>query len=68
MPTPDLHVTPVAGLNGVKEASLKIEGALPDWKFLEGVTVRVAVAHGLSNAQRVIAAIKAGPSSIISSR
>jgi iron-only hydrogenase group A len=60
LPMPKLHVAPVAGLSGVKEASVKIEGALPDWKFLEGVTVNVAVAHGLSNAQRVIAAVKSG--------
>ena len=56
LPTPNLHVAPVAGLEGVKEASLKIEGTLPDWSFFEGVTLNVAVAHGLSNAQRVIAA------------
>ena len=49
----------MAGLKGVKEASLKIEGALPEWKFLEGVTLNVAVAHGLSNAQRLIAAVEA---------
>jgi iron-only hydrogenase group A len=60
LPVPNLHVTAVEGLAGVKEAALKIEGTLPDWKFLEGVTVNVAVAHGLGNAQRVIAAIKSG--------
>ena len=31
LPSPNLHVAPVAGLAGVKEASLKIEGTLPDW-------------------------------------
>ena len=46
----NLHVTAVEGLKGVKEAALKIEGTLPDWSFLEGVTLKVAVAHGLSNA------------------
>ena len=44
----------------MKEASLKIEGVKPEWKFLEGVTLEVAVAHGLSNAQQVIAAIRSG--------
>jgi len=62
LPMANLHVAPVAGLKGVKEASLTIEGALPDWSFLEGVTLRVAVAHGLSNAQRLIAAVKRGES------
>jgi len=60
LPTGNLHVAPIAGLNGVKEASLKIDRAKPEWKFLEGVTVNVAVAHGLANAQRVIGAIRSG--------
>jgi iron-only hydrogenase group A len=60
LPTGNLHVAAVAGLEGVKEASLKIEGAVPEWKFLEGVALNVAVAHGLGNAQRVIAAVKSG--------
>lgn len=60
LPTEDLHVAPVAGLQGVKEASLKIVQPLPAWSFLDGVTLNVAVAHGLSNAQQVIAAIKNG--------
>jgi NADP-reducing hydrogenase subunit HndD len=60
LPFNGLHVAPIEGLKGVKEASLKIEGVKPEWKFLEGVTLEVAVAHGLSNAQRVIASIKSG--------
>ena len=60
LPMKNLHVQPVAGLSGVKEASLTIRGALPEWKFLEGVDLSVAVAHGLANAQKVIAAIKSG--------
>ena len=63
LPVANLHVAPVAGLKGVKEASLKIEGTLPDWSFLEGVTMNVAVAHGLSNAQRLIGAVKRGEAS-----
>ena len=60
LPVANLHVTAVAGLKGVKETSLKIEGALPEWSFLEGVTMNVAVAHGLGNAQRLIEAVKRG--------
>ncbi|MCE5268077.1 MAG: [FeFe] hydrogenase, group A [Planctomycetaceae bacterium] len=60
LPLPGLHIPTVAGLEGVKEASLKIEGVKPEWKFLEGVTLNVAVAHGLGNAERVISAIKSG--------
>jgi iron-only hydrogenase group A len=60
LPFENLHVTPIAGLEGIKEASIKIEKTLPDWKFLEGVTVNVAVAHGLANARAVIERVKAG--------
>ena len=37
-----------------------IVGTVPEWSFLEGVTVKVAVAHTLGNAQKVIDAIKSG--------
>ena len=60
LPVENLHVKPIVGLAGVKEASLAISGTLPDWKFLEGITVNVAVAHGLSNAEQAIAAIVSG--------
>ena len=60
LPFDKLHITPVQGLEGVKEAQLTIKGTLPEWKFLEGVTLKVAVAHGLSNANKVIEAILKG--------
>jgi NADP-reducing hydrogenase subunit HndD len=59
-PFEDLHIKAIAGLDGVKEAEVPIAGALPEWSFLEGVTVKVAVAHTLGNAQRVIDRIKSG--------
>ena len=62
-PFPKLHVTPIAGLEGVKEASVKIETTVPEWAFLKGVEVKVAVAHGLSNAKKLIEKIKAGEAS-----
>jgi iron only hydrogenase large subunit-like protein len=60
LPTGNLHVAAVAGLTGVKEAALEIRGTTPEWKFLEGVTVRVAVAHGLGNAHQLISSIQSG--------
>ena len=60
LPFDNLHVTPVAGLAGIKEASLKVEGTVPEWSFLEGATLKVAVAHGLGNARLLIERIKAG--------
>ncbi len=60
LPFDNLHVTPIAGLQGVKEAAVKIEGTVPEWSFLEGVSLKVAVAHGLSNARALIERMKAG--------
>ncbi len=63
LPFEDLHVKPIAGLDGVKEASLTITGTVPDWSFLEGATLNVAVAHGLGNARKVIERVKSGKAS-----
>ena len=38
----------------MKEASVTIEETVPEWAFLKGATLNVAVAHGLANAQKVI--------------
>jgi len=59
-PAADLRLAPVEGLKGIKDASLVIKGAVPEWSFLENVEVRVAVAHGLSNAKRLLESIKEG--------
>ena len=59
-PFPNLHVAPIQGLEGVKAASVKVEGAKGDWAFLEGAELKVAVAHGLGNAQKVIDQVKNG--------
>jgi len=63
LPFKDLHVAPLAGLDGIKEASVTITGAVPEWSFLEGVTVNVAVAHTLGNARKVIEMMKSGEKS-----
>ena len=60
LPVKNLHIEPIMGLEGVKKASLKIEGTKPEWSFLEGVELKVGVAHGLSNAKKIIEASRAG--------
>ena len=49
-PLENLNVTAVRGLDGVKEATLKIAGK----------DVRVAVAHGTKNAREILERVKAG--------
>ncbi|MFW6387855.1 MAG: NADH-dependent [FeFe] hydrogenase, group A6, partial [bacterium] len=60
LPGENLHVVPIAGLQGVKEASVMLENVLPEWSFLEGVEASVAVAHGLGNARTLIDGIGTG--------
>lgn len=60
LPFDKLRVEPIAGLEGVKEASVEITEATPDWEFLKGATLRVAVAHGLANARSIIERVKRG--------
>ncbi|HRR94405.1 MAG TPA: [Fe-Fe] hydrogenase large subunit C-terminal domain-containing protein, partial [Bacteroidales bacterium] len=63
VPFNNLNITPVRGLEGVKEATVKIEGCTADWKFLEGAELKVAVAHGLSNANKLMSLIRKGKAS-----
>ena len=60
IPFENLVVTPVRGLQGVREASILIENPLPEWSFLHGVELKLAVAHGLANAKTVMQAVKDG--------
>ena len=47
----DLNVQAVRGLEGIKEAKVQVDG----------ITVGVAVAHGLGNAAKLLEQIRAGP-------
>jgi len=60
LPFENLHVKPIEGLEGIKEAAITIQETVPDWSFLKGATVRVAVAHGLGNARALIERIRSG--------
>ncbi len=59
-PFEKMHVAPITGLEGVKEVSITIPSTVPEWSFLKGQTLKLAVAHGLANAGRLIEQIKAG--------
>jgi NADH-quinone oxidoreductase subunit G/[NiFe] hydrogenase diaphorase moiety small subunit len=63
-------IIPVRGFEGVRFMELPVNkvGPVPDllkhlvddWEWLEGATLKVAVAHGTANAKRVMDDIKAG--------
>ncbi|MGD9900686.1 MAG: NADH-dependent [FeFe] hydrogenase, group A6 [Calditrichaceae bacterium] len=54
VPFENLNIIPVRGMEGVKSASITIENCKEEWKFLDGVTLNVAIAHGLKNADEVM--------------
>ena len=60
LPMDNLHITPLTSLEGIKTAAVTLTDTVPDWSFLEGVKVKVAVAHGLGNAAKLLDAIKEG--------
>jgi len=62
VPFTNLNIKPVRGMEGVKEASIKIKNTKPEWSFLEGVELNVAVAHGLANAKVLMESVKSGKS------
>jgi iron-only hydrogenase group A len=63
-------ITPVRGFEGIKYAELPITEVgpvpkliahlVPDWNWLKGVTLKIAVVHGTANAKKVMDDIKAG--------
>lgn len=63
-------IQPVRGMEGVKKAEVTIPKTgpvpeilarlIPNWDWLKGATLKVAVAHGTANAKRVIENIKSG--------
>ena len=62
VPFENLDIVPVRGMEGVKEASIRIENPLKKWAFLDGVELKCAVAHGLVNAKKVMDSIRSGES------
>ncbi len=62
LPFEQLHVKPIVGLSQVKSADLKIEDPVDAYKFLDGVTVKVAVTSGLSGARKLMEQVAKGES------
>ncbi|SHF39375.1 NAD(P)-dependent iron-only hydrogenase catalytic subunit [Bacteroides luti] len=62
LPAEKLHLKPLMGLKRIKTAELKIEKPLPEFNFLAGVTLRVAVTSGLIGAAELMEEIKNGTS------
>jgi NADH-quinone oxidoreductase subunit G/[NiFe] hydrogenase diaphorase moiety small subunit len=63
-------IVPVRGFEGVRYAELTIDQVgpvpellaplVPNWDWLKGATLKVAVAHGTANAKKIMEDVKAG--------
>jgi len=62
IPFEHLNVNTVRGIDGLREASIKIENPQREWAFLDGVELKCAVAHGLTNAKTIMDQVKSGES------
>lgn len=62
LPFEKLHVTPIVGLERIKEAVIKIENPLPEYAHLNGLEMKVAVTSGLKNAKVLLDQVRAGKS------
>nr|AAU14235.1 hydrogenosomal Fe- hydrogenase [Nyctotherus ovalis] len=58
VPFKNLNIEAVRGMDGIREAGIKLENVLDKYKAFEGVTVKVAIAHGPNNARKVMDIIK----------
>ncbi len=65
------EIKPVRGFDGIRYAEIPVTKVgkvpailkhlnIPNWDWLKGVTLKVAVAHGTSNAKKILDNIKAG--------
>ena len=62
LPFAKLHVTPIVGLEQIKEATIHIADPLPEYAFLNGIDVRVGVASGFAGAKKIMDQIRDGTS------
>ncbi len=62
LPSENLRITLLEGLERIKTAELKVENPVEAFRFLDGVTVKVAVTSGLKGADELLKDIKNGTS------
>lgn len=62
LPFDGLHVQPICSFDQVRDVFIKLEDVLPEYSFLEGFTVNVAVTSGLAGARRLMEDVKSGKS------
>jgi len=64
VPFPGLNICAVRGMEGIKEADIPMPAKMaPGWEFLAGATLKVAIAHGLANADKLMRMVESGEAS-----
>ena len=58
LPFPNLHVSPIVGLEEIRE----LENVKPEWRAAEGFEVKIAVTSGFAGARKLMEQIKEGTS------
>jgi iron-only hydrogenase group A len=54
VPFANLNIEACRGMEGIKQASVKLENCVEQFSFLEGVELKFMVAHGTANAKTVM--------------
>ncbi|HCC34593.1 MAG TPA: ferredoxin [Ruminococcaceae bacterium] len=62
LPFEALHIMPLSGSEKIKEASLSVTGVLPEYNYLEGAELKVAVTSGLDGAEQLMKQVADGTS------
>ncbi len=62
LPFDGLHVQPICSFDQVRDASIRFEDVLPEYKFLEGFTLNIAVTSGFAGARRLMEEVRGGRS------
>ncbi len=57
VPFENLDITPCRGMDGVRQGSVILTDVKDEWRFLEGFEVKFMIAHGTSNARKVMEAL-----------
>lgn len=62
LPFDKLHVSPITGFEQIKTAELKIDNPTEEYKYLDGVVLKVAVTSGLTGAGKLMSQVADGSS------
>lgn len=62
LPFPKLHVCAIEGFDQIKEADILFTDVKPEYSFLEGVSVKIAVTSGLDGAHKLMKQVHDGTS------